>query len=109
MGSKMLPYDEHTPMDDLQQMQLLVGQGAMTCRVTEAALLGGEALGMDRNAIVAVVLSLEPGDFYKTMEADLCPGLWQDVYHCRVNELELYIKLQVDHTGRAVVIQFKRR
>lgn len=64
---------------------------------------------MDRNAIVAVVLSLEPGDFYKTMEADLSPGLWQDVYRRCVDERELYIKLQVDHTGRAVVIQFKRR
>lgn len=105
----MLPFDEHTPTYDLQQVQWLVGQGPTTCRVTGAALYGGEAVGMDRSAVVATVLSLEPSDFHKTMEADLCPGLWQDVYHHRVNELELYIKLQVDQSGRAVVIQFKQR
>ena len=99
----MLPFNEHTPTYDLQQIQWLVGQGATTCRVTEAALLGGEVVGMDRSTVVATVLALKPS------EADLCPGLWQDVYHHRVNELELYIKLQVDQSGRAVVIQFKRR
>jgi hypothetical protein len=105
----MLPYNEHTPTYDLQQVQWLVGQGNLTCFVSEAALLGGGALSIDYDGIVAIVLSLAEEDFYKTMEAERCPGLWQDVYHRRVVEVELYIKLQIDHLGRAVVIQFKER
>jgi hypothetical protein len=66
-------------------------------------------VSLDRNGIIAVVLSLEPQDFYKTMESEQRPGLWQDVYHKRYGVNDLYIKLQIDADGRAVIIQFKRR
>jgi len=105
----MLPYNKYTPTYDLRQVQWLVGQGELTCWISDAALVGGDALLIDRDGIVDIVLSLEPNDFYKTMEAVRCPGLWQDVYHRSFGEVELYIKLQIDHLGRAVVIQFKRR
>lgn len=77
----MLPYDEHTPTYELQKVQWLVGQGALTCSVSRMASRGGEVVSLDRNGIIAVVLSLEPQDFYKTMESEQRPGLWQDVYH----------------------------
>jgi hypothetical protein len=105
----MLPYDEHTPTYDLQQVQWLVGQGELTCLISETALLGGDALHIDRAGIVDVVLTLEPKDFYKTMQAERALGLWQDVYHRRFGEIELYIKLQIDRRGCAVVVQFKRK
>lgn len=105
----MLPSNENTPTYDLQQVKWLVGQGELTCFISKAALLGGDDLQIDRDGIVEVVLSLEPEDFYKTMEAERCPGLWQDVYHRWVEGEELYIKLQIDQAGCAVVIQFKRR
>jgi len=97
------------PTYDLHEVQRLVGQGELTRLISNAAIFGADALLIDRDGIVDVVLSLEPQDFYKTMEAERCPGLWQDVYHRRSGEVELYIKLQIDHRGRAVVIQFKRR
>ena len=105
----MLPFNENKPTYDLQQVQWLAGQGELTCFISKAARFGGEELHLDQDGIVEVVLSLESKDFYKTMEAERCPGLWQDVYHRWVGEVELYIKLQIDQAGRAVVIQFKRR
>lgn len=105
----MLPYDEHTPTYELQKVQWLVGQGPLSYKISSAAMMGGKKLAIDRHAIVDVVLSLETDHFYKTMEAKLFPGLWQDVYHLQVGGVELYIKLQIDDDGRAVVIQFKRR
>lgn len=105
----MLPSNENVPTYDLQHLQWLVGQGELTCFISEAALLGGEELQIDRDGIVEVVLSLGPEDFYKTMEAERCPGLWQDVYHRWTEGVEWYIKLQIDQEGCAVVIQFKPR
>lgn len=105
----MLPFDENKPAYALEQVQWLVGQGEITCVISEAAILGGDDLKIDRAGIVDVVLSLTSDDFYKTMEAELRPGLWQDVYRRSSGEVELYIKLQIDRSGRAVVIQFKQR
>ena len=105
----MLPFDEHAPTYDLQQVQRLVGQGPLSYRISSAAMMGGRKLSIDRQAVVDVVLSLKTEHFYKTMESELFPGLWQDVYHLRVGGVDLYIKLQIDEDGRAVVIQFKRR
>jgi motility quorum-sensing regulator/GCU-specific mRNA interferase toxin len=104
----MLPYEE-TPTYDLEQVQWLVGQGELTSYISEAAIRGGEALQIGVDGIVEVVLSLEPGDFYKSMEAERRLGRWQDVYHRWLGDVEVYIKLQIDDSGRAVVIQFKRK
>ncbi len=107
----MLPSDQSrgTPTYDLERIQQLVGQGAISRRVTTAALEGAHQLGLDRSEIIAAVLELTPTCFHKSMEADKCPGLWQDVYHLRYRSMELYIKLQIDPVGIAVVIQFKAR
>ena len=105
----MLPFEEFTPTYDLQQVQWLVGQGELTRVISHAALCGADALGFDREEIVEAVLSLSAGDFYKSMESERFPGLWQDVYHLWFNEAMLYVKLQIDEKGRAVVIQFKRK
>jgi motility quorum-sensing regulator/GCU-specific mRNA interferase toxin len=98
-----------TPTYDLQHLQQLVGQGPLTCAITAAARAGGIRLGLDVPETVAAVLELRESDFYKTMEAEQCPGLWQDVYHLRFRGVVLYIKLQLSPDGRAVVVQFKQR
>ena len=98
-----------TPTYDLEEVQRLVGQGPISSRVTKTAQRGAAALDLHGAQIVEAVLSLHPEHFYKSMEADLIPGLWQDVYHCRYEGKDLYIKLQIDATGAAVVIQFKER
>ena len=61
-----------------------------------------------REEIVARLLKLQPNEIYKTMTADLKPGLWQDVYKTQEAGTPLYIKLQKSYDGKGVVIQLKR-
>jgi motility quorum-sensing regulator/GCU-specific mRNA interferase toxin len=70
---------------------------------------GASKLGWSRSDIVEAVLELTRQDFYKSMESERLPGLWQDVYHLEFRGVWLYIKLQLATTGRAFVVQFKRR
>jgi motility quorum-sensing regulator / GCU-specific mRNA interferase toxin len=98
-----------TPTYDLRRVQQLVGQGPISSRITRAARRGATELLLDEFAIVEAVLALTPTDFYKSMEAEKCPGLWQDVYHLQFRGLHLYIKLQIAVEGLAVVVQFKEK
>lgn len=80
--------------------------------VTEQATLDALALGFDDEDIEHVVcVELETSHFYKTMESEQRPGLWQDVYKLRYRGMPLYVKLQIRATRNgsvAVVISFKR-
>lgn len=98
-----------TPAYDLRLLQQLIGQGPITRMITHAAREGGAPLGFDEGGIVEAVLALTPAHFYKSMEAEKWPGLWQDVYRMEYEGIELYIKLQRIPEGRAVVVQFKER
>jgi motility quorum-sensing regulator/GCU-specific mRNA interferase toxin len=97
------------PTYDLQLLQQLVGQGPLSRVFTGAAKEGAMRLDLREADIVAAVLELDAADFYKSMEAEQCPGLWQDVYHLDYRGIRLYIKLQMSPDRRAVVIQFKRK
>lgn len=100
---------EGKPTYDLRQLQQLVGQGELSRVITSAAREGASECGLDVPEIVAAVLELGPSHFYKTMEAEKCPGLWQDVYHIGFQGRELYVKLQLSPDGRATVVQCKRK
>lgn len=97
------------PTYDLEHLQQLVAQGDVFRSVTEAAQQGAGLLGWGVPEVVAAVLELKAGDFYKTMEAERCPGLWQDVYRLAFRGIDVYVKLQLARNGRAVVVQFKRK
>lgn len=97
------------PTYRLRHLQELVERGEVSRWVTEGAREGAGRLGWGVPEIVAAVLELGPANFYKTMEAERCPGLWQDVYHLLYRGTELYIKLQLSRSGRAVIVQFKRK
>jgi len=56
----------------------LVEEGKV--RMTKTALVGGAALGFDALAIVEVVKTLAPADFYKSMTTHDDHTVWQDVY-----------------------------
>ncbi|HEX8244175.1 MAG TPA: type II toxin-antitoxin system MqsR family toxin [Longimicrobium sp.] len=108
----MLPLDPKsraTPTYDLERIQQLVGQGPITFRFTTAALHGAAALDLSENDIVEAVLSLTSSCFYKSMESERLPGLWQDVYHLTYRGVVLYLKVQIDQSGRAVVVQCKEK
>lgn len=97
------------PTYDLQELQRLIGQGPLSSRFTGTAKRGADLLGLGDDDIVDAVLGLTSADFYKSMESEQLPGLWQDVYHAEYRGLRLYIKLQMGVDGRAIVVQFKAR
>ena len=97
------------PTYDLQELQRLIGQGPVSSWFTGTAKDGADLLGLGDEDIVDVVLSLTRACFYKSMESERLPGLWQDVYHAEYRGLRLYIKLQIGGDGRAAVVQFKAR
>lgn len=107
----MLPYIvvSGEPTYDLERLQRLVGQGELSRHVTMAAMIGASAADIDLAGLVEVVLGLTRANFYKTMEAEKRPGLWQDVYHVSHHGRDLYIKVQIDPWGIAVIVQFKER
>ena len=107
----MLPSNQpgRTPTYDLEEVQRLVGQGTISSRITMAAATGAAELGMHEADIVAAVLALSPPCFYKSMEADKQPGFWQDVYHLTWDGRILYLKLQINADGLAVIIQCKAK
>ncbi len=63
----------------------------------------------DDDAMVDRVLMLQSNEFYKTMEAESRPGLWQDVYRSDDLTVTLYIKLQISFNGKGVIISFKEK
>jgi motility quorum-sensing regulator/GCU-specific mRNA interferase toxin len=108
----MLPSNpgEGNPAYALELVQQLVGQGPVSCLITSVARVGARDCGFWAiDDIVEAILALSPANFYKTMEAEKCPGLWQDVYHSEFRGMDLYIKLQISSAGTAVVVQFKKR
>lgn len=97
------------PTYDLQLLQQLVGQGPLSRVITRSALDGGAPLSCGSDEIIEAVLALTAGDFYKTMQSERIPGLWQDVYHLERRGIQLYIKLPQGFDGRAHVVQFKQK
>jgi len=104
--------EKRKPHYDLEELKRLVRQGRWT--PTKTAEKGAVALGLSRAEIKDVVLSLRPGDFYKSMTSIYNHSLWQDVYKPRINlpdreeSLELYVKLQRSFDEKCVIISFKR-
>jgi motility quorum-sensing regulator/GCU-specific mRNA interferase toxin len=90
------------PLKDIQRRVL-----AGTFAVTQSAEEGAALLGFDQSDIVACVLALTTNDFYKTMQSERKPWLWQDVYNPVYLDKELFVKLQISVGGSAVVISFK--
>lgn len=90
-------------------MQQLIGQGSISSSITKVAEEGAAEFNWNRDDIVEAVLALTSQHFYKSMESERMPGLWQDVYHLEFRGIWLYIKLQIGTRGRAFVVQFKQR
>jgi motility quorum-sensing regulator/GCU-specific mRNA interferase toxin len=77
--------EKGTPHCKLAVVRRLAGQGKV--RMTKTALVGGAALGFDALAIVEVVKTLAPADFYKSMTTQDDHTVWQDVLIVSFKEL----------------------
>ncbi len=81
----------------------LVGAGMF--RTTQAARVGAVALGFDLTGMVAVVMALESGDFYKSMTTHADHRVWQDVYRPHTAAGDVYLKLTV--IDDVLIVSFK--
>ncbi len=95
--------EKGTPHCKLQTVKTLVAAGHV--RSTFSALVGGAALGLDFDGIVAVVMSLTSTDFYKSMTTHADHRIWQDVYRPSTPVGDIYLKLTI--VDDVLIVSFK--
>jgi len=98
--------EANKPRYDLDTLKHLIkdpGNRIMTVRAQKDA----SQLGLFEEDIVECCLSLTRADFYKSMTTRLDSSLWQDVYKTIYEGNRIYLKLQIDADGQAVIISFK--
>ena len=81
---------------------------ASALRITRTALTCAAALDITLDAIVAIIQSMTPRQFYKSMTTLASSAVWQDVYHVPWQETLLYVKFTTDAAGY-LVISFKEK
>ncbi|MDO8465762.1 MAG: type II toxin-antitoxin system MqsR family toxin [Gallionella sp.] len=92
-----------TPHCKLPVVKQLVEAGKV--RTTHAARVGADALGFDYADMLAVVMTLTPSDFYKSMTTHANHTIWQDVYRPSTSVGDVYLKLTV--IDDVLIVSFK--
>jgi motility quorum-sensing regulator/GCU-specific mRNA interferase toxin len=91
---------------DLAAIKAAFSSGAVLRR-TKTSARDAAALGMDSEAVVAVIQALNPRDFEKSATAHHDARQWHDSYKPLVGERTLYLKFTLDETGRFLFTSFK--
>ena len=76
---------------------------------TATAFRGAQEAGVSRADMIEIIQALQASDFYKSMTAYADSHIWQDVYHARFGETELYIKFTVQPNAQYLLLSFKDR
>lgn len=76
-------------------------------KMTVTAALSAASLGFDQDEVAAVIRSLKPAHFHKSMTSYGDHRKWQDVYH--VNWDRMYMKFTDDIVSAFTVLSFKER
>jgi len=97
--------EKGTPHCTLSKVRALIE--AEKVRATASAYNGARELGInDLAGMCAVILSLTPADFYKSMTTHADHRIWQDVYHAETSSgHEVYLKLTV--IDDVLIVSFK--
>ena len=95
--------EKRTPHCSLARVKALIGEGKV--RTTHTARVGAVALGFGFQEMLAVVLSLQPADFYKSMTTYADNAIWQDVYRPKTAAGDVYLKLTV--LDDVLIVSFK--
>lgn len=95
--------EKAVPHCKLSKVKALVEAGLV--RTTRTAREGAAALGLDFDAMLAVVNSLTTADFYKSMSTHADHTVWQDVYRPSTPVGEVYLKLTV--IDDVLIVSFK--
>ncbi len=95
--------EKGSPHCKLAVVKTLVEAGKV--RMTASAVAGGEQLGLDKSAIIEIVMALVPADFYKSMTTHADHRIWQDVYRPSTPVGDVYLKLTV--VEDVLIVSFK--
>ena len=95
--------EKRTPHCKLYRVKELVEAGKV--RTTQTARVGAVALGLSYSDMLAVVLALNPADFYKSMTTYADHKIWQDVYRPKTTAGDVYLKLTV--IDDVLIVSFK--
>ena len=96
--------EKHTSLQ-LSAVNALIEAGRVNA--TASAFNGARELGInDLAGMCAVVMSLTPTDFYKSMTTYADHRIWQDVYRTKsANSADVYLKLTV--IDDVLIVSFK--
>jgi motility quorum-sensing regulator / GCU-specific mRNA interferase toxin len=97
--------EKGTPHCKLSVVKALIEAGQV--RATASAFNGARELGIyDLDGMCAVVMSLTPSNFYKSMTTHADHRIWQDVYRARTAySADVYLKLTV--IDDVLIVSFK--
>ncbi len=89
----------------LSVVKALIGAGKV--KATSSAFNGARDLGVnDLAGMCAIILSLTPANFHKSMTTHADYRIWQDVYHTKTaSSHEVYLKLTV--IDDVLIVSFK--
>ncbi|MBM1189379.1 type II toxin-antitoxin system MqsR family toxin [Pseudomonas weihenstephanensis] len=95
--------EKKTPHCKLTTVKALIKSGKV--RTTNSARVGADALNLDLSDMLAVVMGLQPMDFYKSMTTYADHTIWQDVYRPHTKAGNVYLKLTVIED--VLIVSFK--
>jgi len=95
--------EKRTPHCSLEKVRNLIGKGMV--RITKSAHRDAELIHFGLADMYRVVCELSPQDFYKSMTTYDDHRIWQDVYHCHLDKVSLYLKLTV--VDDVLIVSFK--
>lgn len=86
--------EKRKPHYELAAVKRLIEAGQV--RATASAYQGARAFGVnDLDGMCAVICSLTPACFFKSMTTHADHRVWQDVYHTTAGGGDVYLKLTV--------------
>ena len=95
--------EKRTPHCKLSVVKALIAEGKV--KTTKTAREGATALGFNFDDMIAIVMTLTPADFYKSMTTHADHQIWQDVYRPTTTVGEIYLKLTV--IDDVLIVSFK--
>lgn len=95
--------EKHSPHCPLSKVKELVKAGK--ARATATAVQCARRLGFGGDAMFEEILTLERGEFHKSMTTYENHAVWQDVYRHASRVGMLYVKLTV--LGDVLIVSFK--
>ena len=106
-NDRTLYMEKHLRTYDLEGIKAAF-QTVDDLRMTRTARKSTVKIGLRLEDVVCIIQSLTPQNFYKSMTTYADHRVWQDVYHARFNQIELYIKFMVDPEGH-LIVSFKEK